>query len=1640
MGFLFISHSSRDNPSALEVQAWLRDNGWGESFLDLDPEHGIAPGQRWLDELKKAGEGCSAVVALISPHWLESVHCRVEAQLASQLGKPVFGVLVAPTPLEKLPPELTAHYQLVDVSTAYRKADGFERLGFGLQRAGLDPRDFPWPPPGEPNRPAYRGLRALEEKDAGIFFGRDAAITGGLEALRRMRDGAPERLLAVLGASGAGKSSFLKAGLLARLLRDERSFLVLPTLRPERAALTGAQGLLKALGLAATPAAPDLAAHLAALRDEVVDRLSRHAAAARDTYQGRPPTLVLPVDQAEELFAGENPEAGAAFELLQAAIVADGNLVAVLTIRSESFSKLQNEPTLAAIPRQPFDLPRLTAGAFKEVIEAPGRLARPPIAFDPGLTERLLAGLDGPDSLPLLAFTLERLVADYGAGGRLELSQLEEGLGGIAGAIEKAVEAALAAARQDPGLPADRPSLDALARRAFLPWLVTVDDADAPPKRRIAAIRELPQETHRFVGHLVDQRLLVSDQRDGEKVVEVSHEAVLRHWSALATWIEEEREALRTLAAVQTAAREWQRRPADPAEEAAWLVHRGPRLIDAESLLLLRTEYRQLLAEAGREYLAACRRRENIESRESERRAQRERDHLERQRRLQKRVAIALVLIGFMVAMFGIAAVLQTRATHRQASAVLVDYARRAIKEGDPERGMRLAILAARENFLTIADPAASPMLASAAHRSSLILELRGHEGEIDGVAVSPDGKLLLSWGEDGTARVWDISTGVEVAVSKHRERVSGALFDAGGLRILSWSEDGVARIWSASSGAEIASTTHQGGVHGALFDATGKRVLSWAEDGVARVWNAETGAEIAASKGEPTESGGATFDDSGRRILSWSGEIARVWDAATGVEMARSRHEVWEHSGGVDSASFDSTFRRVLSVGHDDGIVRVWDAATGAEISSSRYETGSPGASFDPLGERVVSWSSDSPAVIWNAATGAEIALLHHEGGTGGAMFDAFGQRVLSWGFDDAAARVWDTRSGKQIAAMKHQGGMLGATFDAGGKHVLSWSADGSLRIWDAGTGDQVAGWRHPGVATASFDAAGNRVLSWSPDGKARLWNIATDSEIAFTQFEAGLSGAIFDPRGETVVSWGENGIIRLWSSSFAAGLAGSKHDGEVLGARFGRAGSRERVLSWSKDGIARVWDAASGVALATVKHLGEVAGAVFDATGERVLSWDKSGELRIWSSRTGALMAASKHNEWVRGAQFDAEGQRVLSWGGETARIWKADTGAEIASTRHSAGVAFAVFDPSGRRVLSWGFWDGIARVWDAETGAQIAVSQHENPIVGAMFDGSGKRVLCWGYQMSRIWDAASGADLAKSRTEASVVEGSSFDLSGRRVLSWDNDGKTWIWNSGTGAEIASSRFQHRVEGAVFDPGEKRVLAWSDNVARVWDAATGNDISAVKHRRGVEGAGFDTEGKRVLSWGEIGKVWNSATGAELAALTYEGYSAERENWEHGVVGAKFDSTSERVLSWSWDGSVRIFDAVTGVEMAAAKHTGKVEGATFDEEGGAVLSWGADGIAQVLKVGWTVPRSSNRALINEVCERKLRGPDSPVARPNRNGAGAKITQDSVRRISQADAQFAPILRDRVGEDVCAPTPWWKDPGWRVLRAFGTAP
>jgi WD40 repeat protein len=712
LGKIFISHSSANNAEALAISDWLAEQGWGDVFLDLDPKRGLVAGDRWQAALKAAAEQCELILILISPDWAKSRWCLAEFLLAKQMNKQILGVVVQQTPLADLPVELTAEWQLVDLSaadagwsitispprfepetTVHFSGTGLARLRAGLEKAGLDATTFLWPPAHDLGRAPYRGLLPLDQDDAGIFFGRDGAIVLTLDKLRGLRSEAAPRFATILGASGAGKSSFLRAGILPRLARDSRHFYVLPVLRPERAALTGEHGLahiletaLKGRGISRNKA--DIKRATADGADAVAAILRELAVVADvgDVATGDPPTIVLAIDQAEELLTADNAEAGAFLQLLaELGNRDDLALLVIFTVRSDSFDQLQSRPELASTqPHHLIDLPPVPAGSFGDIIRGPARrltaMGRK-LHVDETLVDALLADIEQggtKDALPLLAFTLERLYTDYGADGDLQLDEYEK-LGRIRGAIEAAVEEALRKADGNAAIPRDRLARLALLRRGLIPWLAGIDPVTGSPRRRVARLAEVPEEARPLIELMVEQRLLATDidSSTRETTIEPAHEALLRQWGALDGWLAEDSADLSAVEALRRAASEWDAN----ARASEFIVHRGARLQATEHTAGA-GKFATYLTSIDQAYLSAARNVENAA--------------IKKARAARTRLAIAASFVGVVLVAGATAGyfIWSAGEAARRQAAVNFEIARAeaSLRAGRPEEGAAAAL------------------------------------------------------------------------------------------------------------------------------------------------------------------------------------------------------------------------------------------------------------------------------------------------------------------------------------------------------------------------------------------------------------------------------------------------------------------------------------------------------------------------------------------------------------------------------------------------------------------------------------------------------------------------------------------------------------------------------------------------------------------------------------------------------------------------------------------------------------------------------------------------------------------------------------------------------------------------------------
>jgi formylglycine-generating enzyme required for sulfatase activity len=652
MAVIFLSHSTKDDEYASAVERWLRENAFTDIFVDHE---NIAGGEKWRDALRQATNSCRVVLCLVTVNWLSSAECFGEFMAAWYMGRRIIPLILLPGSSELLGEEkarfdrVCGEDQGIDLVLCLdangsldiaRSESIAKKLTVGLRsagantRIGLDPeafaidtrlREYPFP-----------GLASFgdDDADAALFYGRSREIAHVLEDLRSMRALNDNRPLVVHGASGAGKSSLLKGGVIPRLRREIPAWLPLRVFRPggdpllnfsealsrtlsdfgQREAYGvirdrlreawetagGLQGSLSGEGLASIGAVIELEA----------ERLRRAA--------DRPgASILITVDQAEELARADSDSSAALADYLSAALLSTKGLwQLVFTIRTDSFPELQKHRRFQNLEGRGYDLRAIPVFRFDSVVEQPAK--RYGVEVDVALVDALMEDAPKEDALPLLAFALQRLWRQYAASGSLNETHYRN-FGGLDGLVEDAAERALHGLEpdQDLALPMRGPSIRLLelARATFVPALVQINERGAAIKRT-AAWKSFSDESQELLDRFDRWRLVIrrgQEEQDGG-TVEVAHEALFRKWGRLEEWLRPERARLEALRCLQTDTAIWKRKERDP----SYLNHRELRLAEAESL----TSHPTFAGQIGDDehtYLAACKATQQARRRQARR-------------------------------------------------------------------------------------------------------------------------------------------------------------------------------------------------------------------------------------------------------------------------------------------------------------------------------------------------------------------------------------------------------------------------------------------------------------------------------------------------------------------------------------------------------------------------------------------------------------------------------------------------------------------------------------------------------------------------------------------------------------------------------------------------------------------------------------------------------------------------------------------------------------------------------------------------------------------------------------------------------------------------------------------------------------
>ena len=1138
----------------------------------------------------------------------------------------------------------------------------------------------------------YKGLRPFEEIDSGDFYGRENLV--GEILARFAQQTATNRLLAIVGPSGSGKSSLVKAGVLPALrqgtLSDSEKWYV-TSMTPGG---TPIQALESALLSIASTAPVNL------INDLKID--SRGLVKAVNRLIGEDGgQVVLFIDQFEEIFTlvVDEDERNQFIQLLVSATTDPAShLRIILTLRADFYDRpLHYDEFGRIIQTQTQVVLPLSRNELERAIVMPTE--RVGVKVDPKLVTNIVADVrEEPGALPLLQYTLTELF-ERREGAEITIEAYQD-LGGVAGALATRAEEVFSLLDADQKL---------ISRQLFL-RLVTLGEGTEDVRRRAlrSELMSLVDDTHQLeaILSIYGKHRLLSFDHDAttrEPTVEVAHEALIQVWSRFKNWVSESRNDVRQQRRLNELAEEWLHSQKD----ASYLLH-GLQLQQFEAWV----EHSTIdLTEEELEFLQT-----STDTRQEEQQLEAQRvahqAKLEQRARTFLRGLVAVISIALMIS-FGLALIAfserseaqdarqdaETNAHLSQTQAAIADETARiaetranslqslslteagedAIQSNLFDLGLALILEASRiENAPLRSEQA---VYANAPYGASQVF--RNHAEQIDAVAVTNE--YMLSGDDDGVIIVWDLQTGREVRrLLGHTGKIKAIDVTADGRYAISGDDDNIAFLWDIITGEIVYRLEgHEHDILALAISPDATWAVTASRDETLIQWDLTNGTVLRRlTEGHTNRITTVAISPNSEYIVSGSADQKIVvWDA----EQGKIFKEFTSHSDAIVDFAFSANGMRFISFSGDNTLV-LWDAEQWIEI----YRRTVPNVRMTS-----VAFSPDADLVIF---------------GAGSPFAGDVAENVLL---------VWDVNLAQVVYEYwGHSLQITDVAFLPNGESMVSASSDMTLRRWSRNPLPQY----------------------WHMNIHANLTALARHDDIVITAYQSDIERTLNEQEPATIyqfTAWQYNGVTDPLSPIQIFG------EGQHLAEIHALAVSENYLLSAAEDRRLILWDLATFEPIQElVGHTNQVNAIAFLPDGQRAISASQDRTLILWDLLTGEPIRIfdAEHTNSIEGIAINSAGTQIISASADrTLIVWDVATSADFMRLRgHTSEVTDVVFSLDGLTAFS-ASQDQTIIQWDLITGEILMLYEgHSDRVENIILSDNQAKLLSTSRdQTVGLWD---------------------------------------------------------------------------------------------------------------------------------------------------------------------------------------------------------------------------------------------------------------------------------------------------------------
>jgi WD40 repeat protein len=1209
------------------------------------------------------------------------------------------------------------------------------------------------PPLNVENNP-YRGLSSYDEKDSHLFFGREEQIQ---KLYQKVVDN-KQQLTLVLGASGTGKSSLVKAGLIPKLRKDDKTWRILPPFRPGESPLKSLNNVLE---LVKQPL----------IQAGTSSRLFNPAEESLGNWFKNNPQakLLVVIDQFEELITLSKSEEAEKFQIFIKNILAKyaNNIHIVITLRLDFEAQFQNSVLNDFWnDNARFVVAPMSQNEFRQAIEKPA--LEKVLYFDPpSLVDELINEVvQMPGALPLLSFTLSELYLKY-LGDRtrdnraLTKKDYEE-LGRVVGSLTKRAN------QEYENLVKENPAYQDTVRRVML-RMISLQGGELARRQvhkseLVYSDQEENQRVQTVIKRFSEARLIVEGSNaQGEPYVEPAHDALVQGWDQLLAWKKENEENIILQRRLTPDAEEWKSIKAK--FQPLGLQTKAKTAVDWVDHRLYTIE--NSLTKISAQFARLWRRSQNQQKHYGEKPVQflwdanpyldvvakeiSSDDHwlnqveadfveesvLQKRRNMSWRWRIAIAVILGLSGLT-IAALIGQRSALIAQIGELRQTAEISLRQNQTLDGMIQGLRAGnlfQKPILVIFPPPSQlkeqvrGTLQQAIYTVRESNRLEASNRPIKSVSFHPKGELLATSGDDGVVRVWNLQNQQITELFRHEGSILSVTFSPDGQQLAVAQDDGVVSLWDLQGQLLTDFKAHQSQIRSIDFSPDSQKIATAGGDGFVRLWSLQ-GERLAEFTEHQNAVDSIKFSPDGQSLVS---------AGIDGLVILRNLEDkrltkLQGHESPVHNAIFSPDGQFIASAGGDK-TVRLWDLKGNVLRQWNHDQIKVWDLAFSPDGEQIATAGGDGTVRVWHTQTQEQPQkkakkktqaqsqelerFVGHQGPVRNISFSPDGRKIASVS-DDLTVRLWNLPGQEFATSQQQQKPIKSISFNQDASFIVSVGDDGIYR-WDL-KGQQLLGSKiAPGqFSSLSVSSDGQLWASGGTNGSIYIWNIKGQQLAELKGHQKTVRSFNFSSDNQTLVSAGDDGAICLWnlpnqlSGSDSPNcqklpLVGNEQQNKINSVSF--SGDGKSIVTAGESGIIHVWHLEDKPTKQQFDgHLGSVNSAVFSPDGQKIVSGGSDGTVRVWNLHNEEQQMKrlfQLYGPQVMSVAFSRDGKTIISSSDDgNVQLWDTEiqTQLPLAAWRTEQSSINSISLSQNDSLLATAGADGSIKLWRLESFAQL------------------------------------------------------------------------------------------------------------------------------------------------------------------------------------------------------------------------------------------------------------------------------------------------------------------------------------------------